>query len=94
MRIKIELTETQREQLRPLFDLVRESNTADIDCAIAAQIFEDGMHVKFFSGDQGRALANALGGKLDEYVVSADQSYQAGIERDVELRGFVEVPLE
>lgn len=85
MRMKIELTETQREQLRPLFDLVYASNNAGIDCAIGAQVFEDGINVKFFSGDQGLALANALGGNFDSYIVTADQAYQAGIERDAIL---------
>lgn len=80
-RIFIELTDHQRKQLKPLFDLVVERNIIDCKCGIGAQVFPDGLHVKFFEGEQAEALAVSLGGKF-EPICSAKAAYDQGVEID------------
>lgn len=57
--LKIPLTKEQIALLTPLFNAVRKS---DGRIAIGAQIWPDGMIVKAFTGDAGRALSEALKG--------------------------------
>lgn len=62
----IKLSWWQRWKLRKFFHAVESANMADDCAAIGAQIWEDGMHVKLFNADRGRALSEALGGNWKE----------------------------
>lgn len=66
MNAYISLTWWQRWRLRKFFAAVKAANLADDEAAIGAQIWKDGMHVKLFNRERGRALAAALGGRWDE----------------------------
>jgi hypothetical protein len=73
--LKITLTSEQKEQLEPLFAKVREANHRDELVCIGAQIWPDGMVVRVFREDQGRALAAALGGDFDRHHYSAAERF-------------------
>lgn len=62
--IKIKLTKKQLEILKPLFEQIIEINKHGGICAIAAQIYYDGMVVKLMEDKKAQALAKALGSKM------------------------------
>lgn len=65
--IRVELTSEQIEVLTPLFKQVHDLNEQGINCAIVAQIYEDGLVAKVIKGQEGQALADALGGHWQNY---------------------------
>lgn len=81
-RMMIELTGEQLDQLMPMFEQVDAHNKDGVVCAIAAQIFPDGMHVKFFSGEQCKSLAESLGGDAGKTTYSAVNAYTKGMLKD------------
>ena len=56
--IKIDLTKKQKKALKPLFESIVELNKQFITCAIAAQVYEDGVVAKVVScsGNLGRQV--------------------------------------
>ena len=55
--IKIELTKKQKKALKPLFESIVELNKQFITCAIAAQVYEDGIVAKVVTcSDIGRKV--------------------------------------
>lgn len=81
-RMFIELTEAQRELLAPMFDMAIACNRADLPCGIGAQVFPDGLSIKFFAGEQAMALATALGGNMAETSTTALNAYHQGLTKD------------
>ena len=69
--LKIELTDEQREQLAPYFQAVIDGKKEGKSTAIGAQIWPDGMVVKLFDNEKGKALSKALGGDFSKVHVSA-----------------------
>jgi hypothetical protein len=66
METYIKLSWWQRWKLRKFFKGVEDANIADDDAAIGAQIWKDGMHVRLFNAERGKALSSALGGRWDD----------------------------
>lgn len=66
METYIKLSWWQRWKLRKFFKGVEDANLAHDCAAIGAQIWKDGMHVRLFNAERGKALSAALGGKWDE----------------------------
>ncbi len=77
--LKIELTEEQITLLEPLFQAVRDANKAGKVLAIGAQIWPDGMVVKLFDDEKGKALSSALGGNYNRRHFSADDRMDTGV---------------
>jgi hypothetical protein len=77
MLIKLNLTPEQLTILEPLFKQVTAANKNGSIGAIGAQIYRDGMVVKFFDEEKAEALCSALGGNVGDYHQSADARIEA-----------------
>ena len=77
--LKIELTEEQKALLEPLFQAVRVANKEGGVLAIGAQIWPDGMVVKLFDQEKGKALSSALGGNYNRRHFSSDDRMDSGV---------------
>jgi hypothetical protein len=66
METYIKLSWWQRWKLRKFFKGAEDANLAGDRAAIGAQIWNDGMHVRLFNAERGKALSDALGGKWEE----------------------------
>lgn len=75
--LKIELTKEQKYLLEPLFQAVRDANEAGLTAAIGAQIWPDGMVVRLFDQEKGKAISTALGGDYNRMHVSAGDRLDA-----------------
>ena len=65
METYIKLSWWQRWKLRKFFEGVETANIAGDYPAIGAQIWKDGMHVRLFLAEKGKALSAALGGRWE-----------------------------
>ena len=73
---QIMLTAGQRADLNDLFHRVRTINASAGsvgNCAIVAQVFEDGMVVKLLDKAEAAALRRALGGDPTKIVHTSDE---------------------
>lgn len=75
--ITIQLTDEQREILKPLFIKVAEfnkSNPKELGCSIFAQVYKDGIIAKFADNDESVRIQEAIGTIPDELKGTKSES--------------------